>query len=381
MCGIKWVQIYGALEKKTHIHKTIMNTDPSAPTYRNEVDDDSRSYAGSLSKPCELSEAVLPSSLLELEITTQSPTSSTTSGSSHQNWEETRRTRAQAEEEADRKLIEAVCAASLAEFKERERILKDYDQSTDLQDLVYSAGNAEITQKRNEALGVKRDAMQRILNSKSYAQEMCLKVKKATDVFEEKNAERIAKISEWEENQMRVEQETALLLLEKRKGEAVHRRKEAENRAEEARVRAEEMREKAIHATKIVREMARRQIDHSLNAEEESRLRELEQQKIRIDKTKEEAKARRELAILKAEAAKARADALIQKANEAMFSVPSLLGRKSDRWKAGALLSGDEDTVLLLDNLHFVCVVHIPSSLVRSGVTWDQDSEWPSTSP
>lgn len=293
-----------------------MNTNPSTP-YQTSLESDHHSYASSLSKPSELAQVLSPNSLLELESRTQSPTSSTTSGSSHQNWEETRRTRAQAEEEADRKLIEAVCAASLAEYKERERILKDYDQSTDLQDLVFNAGSAEIKQKRNEATGKKRDAMQRILDSKSHAQEMCLKVKEATVTFEEKNAERVAKISEWEDNRMRVEQENALSLLEKKKEEAVLRRKEAENRAEEARLRAEEMREKAIHATRTVRDMARRQIDHSLNVEEESRLRELQVQKTRIDQTKEEAKKRRELALLKAQEAKARADALIQQANEA----------------------------------------------------------------
>ena len=92
---------------------------------------------------------------------------------------EARRKREEAEAEADRKLLDAVCKASLAEYNERERALE--------------TSSVALQQAKGEAEQRKRAAMQVVIDSKARAKQMSERARVATSLYEQKTNERLVK--------------------------------------------------------------------------------------------------------------------------------------------------------------------------------------------
>ncbi|RLN49396.1 hypothetical protein BBJ28_00011006 [Nothophytophthora sp. Chile5] len=255
-----------------------------------------------------------------------SPTSSATRGSvdaAVDTMWEARRAREKAEEEADRKLVEAVCKASLAEFNDRERALKSYESERSQKTLEHQSSSAALQQAKSEAEQRKRAAMQTVIDSKTRARQMSEKAREATSQYELKNAERLAKQAELEALKQRDQQELELRAVQERKEAAILKRTEAEQRAREAREKAEEMRRNAIQAASKVRANSRRQIETQLGHEEEQRQREMQSKLDEIERIKAQARERKEAAAKKAEDARRRADELRARAERARLGLKS----------------------------------------------------------
>ncbi|KAI9989185.1 hypothetical protein PInf_019324 [Phytophthora infestans] len=236
---------------------------------------------------------------------------------------EARRAREKAEEDADQKLIDAVCKASLAEYNDRERVLKTYESETSQRSLQHQTSSATLLQAKSEAEQRKRAAMQTVLDSKVRAKEMSEKAREATALYEQKNSERLAKQTELEALKLREAQEAELLVVQKRKDEAMRKRTEAEQKAREAREKAEAMRRQAFQAASKVRANSRRQIETQLSEEEAQRQRERQRKLDEIEKNKELARQRKEEATKKAEDARRRAEELRLKAEQARAGLKS----------------------------------------------------------
>lgn len=247
---------------------------------------------------------------------TDSSRSSADSDSSEIMWE-ARRARERAEQEAEQKLIDAVCKASLLEYNEKERAMQHYENELVARDFAYLSGSTKLQLERVEAEQRKRDAMQRVIDSKQKAQHMAARAREATGLYEQKNAERLAKSAELEEIRQQKERELALLAVQHRKEEAIRRREDAERRAQAAREKAEAMRTKAIQAVQVVRAQSRKQIETELTHEEDHRQLELQRKLQELELEKSVARDRKEAAARKAAEAQRRADALRLRAEQA----------------------------------------------------------------
>ncbi|CAI5702941.1 unnamed protein product [Peronospora effusa] len=234
-----------------------------------------------------------------------------------------RRTREKAEEEADQKLLEAVCKASLAEYNERERALKDYESETSQRSQNHQTSSVALQQAKSCAVQRKLAAMQTVIDSKTRAYQMSEKARKATSLYEQKNKERLAKQAEFEALKLRDLQEAELFAVQKRKEEATCKRAEAEQKAREAQEKAEAMRRQAFQAASKVRANSRRQIETQLGEEEAQRRREMQRRLDEIEKNKEIAHQRKEAATKKAENARRRAEELRLKAEQAQAGMTS----------------------------------------------------------
>lgn len=237
---------------------------------------------------------------------------------------EARRKREKAEEEADQKLIDAVCKASLAEYNQRERALKLFDSETSQRTVEHETSSATLQQAKSEAEQRKRAAMQTVINSKTRAKEMIEKAREATSLYEQKNIERLSKQAELEALRLRDAQEAELLAVQKRKEEAMRKRADAEQKACEFREKAEAMRREAFQAASKVRAHSRKQIESQLSVEEAQRQRERQHKLDEIQKNKELAHQRKEVAAKKAEDARRRAEILRLKAEQARAGLKSL---------------------------------------------------------
>ncbi|KAF4321699.1 hypothetical protein JM18_001354 [Phytophthora kernoviae] len=237
---------------------------------------------------------------------------------------EARRAREKAEEEADQKLIDAVCKASLAEFNERERALNAYETESSQRSLKHQTSSVALQQAKSDAEQRKRAAMQTVIESKTRAQLMSEKAREATSMYEQKNAERLAKQAELESLKLREGQEAELRAVQLRKEEAIRKRSEAEQKAREAREKAEAMRHQAFQAASKVRANSRRQIETQLNQEEEHRQLELQHKLDEIEKNKLLARERKEAAAKKAEEARRRAEELRAMAEQARLGLKSM---------------------------------------------------------
>uniref|UniRef100_K3X680 Uncharacterized protein n=1 Tax=Globisporangium ultimum (strain ATCC 200006 / CBS 805.95 / DAOM BR144) TaxID=431595 RepID=K3X680_GLOUD len=253
--------------------------------------------------------------------------SSTGSDASEMRWE-ARRARERAEQEADQKLIDAVCKASLLEYNEKERVLRNYENELASNDVDLHSGTTMLLQQRLDAEKRKREAMQRVINSKQTAQQMATKAREATGLYEQKNAERLAKTAELEQIQQQNERELALLAVQQRKEEAIRRREEAERRAKEAKEKAEAMRSKAFQAVQVVREQSRKQIETELIHEEDHRQLEMQRKLQELETEKALARDRREAAARKAAEAQRRAQELRARADAARAALEASAAAK-----------------------------------------------------
>ncbi|CEG44484.1 uncharacterized protein PHALS_00847 [Plasmopara halstedii] len=248
--------------------------------------------------------------------TTSSATRSSVDAAVDTMWE-ARRTREKAEEEADQKLIDAVCKASLAEYRQRERALKLYESEASQRSLDHEMSSATLQQAMSEAEQRKRAAMQTVIDSKTRAKEMSEKAREATSLYQQKNCERLNKQAELEAKILHDEQEAELLAVQKRKEEAMRRRTMAEQKAREALEKAEAMRREAFQAASKVRAYSRKQIESQLSVEEAQRQCEIQRKLDEIEKIKDLAHQRKEAAAEKAMNAQRRAEELRLKAEQA----------------------------------------------------------------
>lgn len=230
---------------------------------------------------------------------------------------EARRARERAEQEAEQKLIDAVCKASLLEFTEKERALQTYESELVARDADYHSGSTRLQQERVDAEQRKRDAMQRVIDSKQKAQLMAAKAREATGLYEQKNAERIAKLADLDELNQHREREGALLAAQQKKADAIRKREDAERRAQEAREKAEAMRRRAIDAAQLVRAQSRKQIETELTHEEAQRQLDQQRKMQEIDLDRTTARDRTETAARKAVDAQRRAEELRARAEQA----------------------------------------------------------------
>lgn len=230
---------------------------------------------------------------------------------------EARRLREITEMDADQKLIDAVCKASLAEFNQRERALKLYESETSQRSLEYQSSSATLQKAKSEAEQRKHAAMQNVISCKTRAKEMSDKAREATSLYEQKNCERLSKQAELEDLRLRNAQDAELFSMQKRKDVAMRKRLEAEQKAFEAREKAEAMRREAFHAASKVRANSRIQIESQLNVEEAQRQREKECKLNEIKKNRELARQRMVAAAKRAEDARLRAEELRLKAEQA----------------------------------------------------------------
>ena len=106
---------------------------------------------------------------------------------------EARRKREEAEAEADRKLLDAVCKASLAEYNERERALETFASETSQQTLEHETSSVALQQAKGKAEQRKRAAMQVVIDSKARAKQMSERARVATSLYEQKTNERLVK--------------------------------------------------------------------------------------------------------------------------------------------------------------------------------------------
>uniref|UniRef100_M4BB03 Uncharacterized protein n=1 Tax=Hyaloperonospora arabidopsidis (strain Emoy2) TaxID=559515 RepID=M4BB03_HYAAE len=236
---------------------------------------------------------------------------------------EARRKREEAEAEADRKLLDAVCKASLAEYNERERALETFASETSQQTLEHETSSVALQQAKGKAEQRKRAAMQVVIDSKARAKQMSERARDATSLYEQKTNERLVKQAELETLKLREVQEAELQEMQQRKQEAMLKRSEAERKAREARDKAEAMRCRAFQAVSTVRANTRRQIETQLNEEEAQRQREMQRKLEEIERAKELAHQKREAAAKKAEDARRRADELRLKAEQARAGLKS----------------------------------------------------------
>lgn len=234
-----------------------------------------------------------------------------------------RRARELAEEEADRKLVEAVCKASLAEFNERQRALDSFDKAMAASESEKTAAASALQAARAESEARKRSAIQRVIDNKGRAREMSQKARLAAADFEQKSAERVGKELELEHKAQAERQAASLAAVQQKKDEAIRKREEAERRAREAREKAEEMRRRAFQAASKVRASSRKQIETQLSVEEEQRQRQAEHTLAAIEEEKAHARAKREQAARKAEEAQRRAAELRAKAEQARLALAS----------------------------------------------------------
>ncbi|CAI5737850.1 unnamed protein product [Peronospora destructor] len=236
---------------------------------------------------------------------------------------EARRTREKAEEEADQKLLDAVCKASLAEYNERKRALKDYESEILHRSQEHQMSTIALQQAKSCAEQRKLAAMQTVIDCKTRAHQMGEKAREATLLYEQKSKERLAKQAEFEALKLRDVQEAELLVVQKRKEEAICKRAKAEQKAREAHEKAEAMRRQAFQAASKVRANSRRQIETQLGEEEAHRRREMQRKLDEIEKNKEIAHQRKEAATKKAEIARRRAEELRLKAEQARAGIKS----------------------------------------------------------
>ncbi|CAH0475390.1 unnamed protein product [Peronospora belbahrii] len=236
---------------------------------------------------------------------------------------EARRKREKAEEEADQKLLDAVCKASLVEYNARERALEDYESETTQSSQKYQTSSEALQHAKIIAEERKRAAMQTVIDSKTLAQQMKEKAREATWLYEQKNSERLAKQAESQSLKLREAHEVEMRAVQKRKEEAMRKRTEAEQKARNAREKAEAMRRHVFQAASKMRANSRRQIETQLSQEEVQRRYEMQRKLDEIKKDKELAHQRKEAAAKKAENARRRAEELCLKAKQAQAGLKS----------------------------------------------------------
>ncbi|CAI5743156.1 unnamed protein product [Hyaloperonospora brassicae] len=230
---------------------------------------------------------------------------------------EARRRREEAEEEADRKLLDAVCKASLVEYNGRERALETFASETSQQTRAHETSSVALQRAKGEAEQRKHAAMQVVIDSKARAKHMSEKARDATSLYEQKATERLVKQAELDALKLREAQAAEMRAMQERTQAAVLKRAEAEQKAREARDKAEAMRCRAFQAASTLRANSRRQIETRLSHEEAQRQQEMQRKLDEIERAKAAAHERREAAAKKAADARRRADELRLRAEQA----------------------------------------------------------------
>lgn len=231
--------------------------------------------------------------------------------------EQARENRLRAEEEADEKLIKAVCAASLVEYNECQRIEKASLKEAEERSLRLQHGKESLLNEKDKSRRDKTAAISNVLNAKSTAFELKVKAQEAVALFEAKERLRVEKQSVVDIQRVQVEKEEQLRQVKLRQQEAMTRREEAEKKAALAQAKAAELRLKAIQATAVLREKSRSQTEITLQAEHEARERQLLAKKAELQNCVANAKSNSSAAQLAAQTALKRAEELRAKAMEA----------------------------------------------------------------
>ncbi|KAF0720533.1 Aste57867_252 [Aphanomyces stellatus] len=217
----------------------------------------------------------------------------------------------------DEKVIEAVCAASLLEYTERERAEKQLELDEQQRQAMANAKRRELESTTAAARQSKTDAVLHVMELKCKANEAKMQARKAIEEYETKERERQERIAQLAESEAEHELQLQLDAMNRKKEEAKQRRLESEQRAAEAARRAEELRQNAFEAAKKMREAAKDGLEATLAKEEQLREQQYANQLGAVQATKEAARLKREEAERRAVEATRRAEELRNQAVDA----------------------------------------------------------------
>ncbi|OQR88436.1 hypothetical protein THRCLA_22867 [Thraustotheca clavata] len=228
--------------------------------------------------------------------------------------EETREKKRRAADLHEQKVIEAVCAASLLEYNEHQRIEKQLHDAEEEIERLKALQQAELNRKRQEAAQQKLLAQQSAENAKLKAKELAEKATIAINAYKDTETHRQEALATFTEQECDRELQAQLHQLKLRQEAATLRRIESERAAIEAQERAARIREEAIAKVKQVRELSKKKITTELTQEEQLRSLQYESQLHQLHAVREEATQRRIDRELQAKVAQERATHLREEA-------------------------------------------------------------------
>ncbi|CAK4650857.1 hypothetical protein LEN26_008419 [Aphanomyces euteiches] len=217
----------------------------------------------------------------------------------------------------EQKIIEAVCAASLYEFNERQRLEKQLEQEEKDRSVMVEARLTELEATTTAARHSKTSAVQNVLDLKTKAHEAKANARKAIEEYEAKERERQEKLAQLAELEAEHQLQLELEAVKKRQEEATLRRQDSERRAAEAVRRAEEIRQQALNAAKQMRAASKKNLEAVLDKEDQIRQHQYASQLSALHATQEEATRRRLESERRAKEAAQRAEELRQQAIDA----------------------------------------------------------------
>lgn len=161
---------------------------------------------------------------------TSSSASDRTTGSTI--WD-ARAARMSAEEEAEQKLIDAVIATSLLEYKEKERALDSYELDLVHQHQTHELDTMRVQGDQYAAGQRKREAMQSVIDNKNRAHEMQTKARAAAALYTQRSGEWANHQAEMDMQRLSEERDQAMRVVDAQRQEAARTREEKEREAEQ----------------------------------------------------------------------------------------------------------------------------------------------------
>jgi hypothetical protein len=202
---------------------------------------------------------------------------------------EKRREKQEAAERHDQKVIEAVCAASLLEYTERERLEKRMHDEEIMRQHAQALEKEQATQRVLAARQAKLDALCIAEERKQAAEAMAAKARLAIHAFQQQECDRQTKLIEIAETNAQLEAAIQLEAARQRQETASSRRMESERRAAEAKEKVQQLREQAIAAAKNARAVTKQHMHAVLESEEVARVQSYQQQLSVLEREKVEA--------------------------------------------------------------------------------------------
>ncbi|RHY90965.1 hypothetical protein DYB37_001899 [Aphanomyces astaci] len=228
------------------------------------------------------------------------------------------------------KVVEAVCAASLLEFTERQRIEAQMELDETGRQAAEAAQREDFAASATAARQSKTVAIQSVLDLKSKAHAAKQAARKAIEDYEAKERERQEKLTNLTELEGQRELELQLEAMKQRQEAATARRLESERRAIEAKERAQALRQLALDAAKHMRDTAKVGMAAVLESEDKVREQHYAKELQAVQAVKDEATSRREESERRAAAAAQRATSLREKALQAAKELRSTSKRGMD---------------------------------------------------
>lgn len=245
---------------------------------------------------------------------------------------EVQNTRRQTQLDADSKLMEAVCKASLAEYTEIQRI----QSIARLHEKEWSQTQVTIDNKKQEkdqCRVARQTAMTNVIESKKKAHALKAKAEEAIAAYEVKAIERVEKLAHFE-NQDRVGQHHEnLKTIHAAKKEAQSNKSKVVSNVIEKKLRAQELIEQARLATEKCEKMKLETLHQSSIIESSTAVTKNEQALAAVQERKQAASIQRQLAEHKATVARERAGLLKQKAAAAAEALKQKRDATAERFK------------------------------------------------